>query len=176
MQIRQAETKDAAGIAKVHVDSWRTTYKNILPAEFLENLSYEQRTILWDSNISDQTNYVVVAENAEGTIIGFGTAAKRKTNTVDGAADLTSIYLLEDYQSQGIGKMLLAELFLHFKRLGYKNVFVEVLEENKTRYFYEYYGAKPIKSVEIKMAGTVLKELIYEWDHLDAVLEKLTEK
>lgn len=175
MQIRQARAKDAAGIAKVHVDSWRTTYKNILPAEFLANLSYGQRTALWDSNISDQTNYVVVAENADGTIIGFGTAAKRKNNTVEGAADLTSIYLLADYQSQGIGKLLMAKLFLHFKQWGYKNVFVEVLEENKTRYFYEYYGAKAIKSVEIKMAGTVLKELIYEWDQIDAVLQKLIE-
>lgn len=53
MQIRQAQAKDAAGIAKVHVDSWRTTYTNILPAEFLKNLSYDQRTTLWDCNISD---------------------------------------------------------------------------------------------------------------------------
>lgn len=173
MQIRQAQAKDAAGIAKVHVDSWRTTYKNILPAEFLKNLSYEQRTTLWDCNISDQTNYIVVAENADGTIIGFGTAAKRRTNTVEGAADLTSIYLLKDYQSQGIGKLLLAELFLHFTQSGYKSVFVEVLEENKTRYFYEYYGARLTKSVAIKISGTVLNELIYEWDHVDVVLEKL---
>ena len=86
---------------------------------------------------------------------------------------MTSIYLLKDYQSQGIGKLLLAELFLHFTQSGYKSVFVEVLEENKTRYFYEYYGARLTKSVAIKISGTVLNELIYEWDHVDVVLEKL---
>ncbi|WP_310739799.1 hypothetical protein [Oceanobacillus alkalisoli] len=44
MQIRRADSKDATGIAKVHVDSWRATYKGIIPEDFLNNLSYEHRT------------------------------------------------------------------------------------------------------------------------------------
>jgi len=46
MIIRKAKLDDATGIAKVHVDSWRTTYKGIIPDDFLNNLSYEQRTEL----------------------------------------------------------------------------------------------------------------------------------
>lgn len=42
MQIRKATINDAEGIAKVHVDSWRTTYKGIIPDEFLYNLSYKK--------------------------------------------------------------------------------------------------------------------------------------
>ena len=34
MKIRQANIEDAQGIGKVHVDSWRTTYKGILPDDF----------------------------------------------------------------------------------------------------------------------------------------------
>ena len=45
--IRKAELEDAKGIAKVHVDSWRTTYKGIVPDTFLENLSYENREQIW---------------------------------------------------------------------------------------------------------------------------------
>lgn len=44
MIIRKATISDAEGIAKVHVDGWRTTYKNILSDEFLNKLLYEQRT------------------------------------------------------------------------------------------------------------------------------------
>lgn len=40
MNIRKAVLADSKGIAKVHVDSWRTTYKNIIPDEFLKKLSY----------------------------------------------------------------------------------------------------------------------------------------
>jgi len=31
VKIRKAVLADAKGIAKVHVDSWRTTYANLLP-------------------------------------------------------------------------------------------------------------------------------------------------
>ena len=51
MIIREANLDDAKGIAKVHVDSWRTTYKNIIPDEYLNNLSYEKREQLWTNNI-----------------------------------------------------------------------------------------------------------------------------
>ncbi|WP_417900113.1 GNAT family N-acetyltransferase [Bacillus haimaensis] len=173
MIIRKAILNDASGIAKVHVDSWRTTYKGIIQDDFLKNLSYEKRTELWEKNITKENNYVVVAENNEGQIVGFADAWKRETNVVENSSDLTSIYLLEEYQGQGIGKKLFKELFVHFKQLGYGKIFVEVLEENKTRYFYEYYGAKLVKTVQIKIGEKMLKELIYEWDNIDDVIEKL---
>ena len=94
MKIRRATIKDAEGIAKVHVDSWRTTYKGIIPDEFLKNLSYEKRTELWIANISKSDNYLLVAETSEGEIIGFADIWKRETNTMPDATDLTSIYLL----------------------------------------------------------------------------------
>ncbi|WP_010093867.1 GNAT family N-acetyltransferase [Ornithinibacillus scapharcae] len=172
MQIRRAEISDAPGIAIVHVDSWRTTYKGIIPDEFLNNLSYEQRTELWKDNIAREDNYVLIAENNEGQIIGFADAWKRESNIVEKSGDLTSIYLLEEYQGQGIGKLLLRELFFHFKQLDYEKVFVEVLEENKTRYFYEYYGANLVKTIPIKIGGKILNELIYEWNNVDEVVDK----
>lgn len=35
MKIRIATIEDAYAIAKVHVDSWKTTYKGIIPDHFL---------------------------------------------------------------------------------------------------------------------------------------------
>lgn len=173
MNIRKANSQDAQGIGKVHVDSWKTTYKGILPDDFLNNLSYEQRTELWKKNISDATNYVLVAENEQNEIIGFATGGTRKTNSVPNATDLTSIYLLEEYQGIGIGKQLLKEIFAYFKLKGYEKVFVEVLAENKTRNFYEYYGAQYVENTEIKIGGKVLEELIYVWNDIDKVIEKI---
>lgn len=114
MKIRRAKLDDAQGIAKVHVNSWRTTYKDIIPNDFLDNLSVEQRTELWKKNLEREDNYVAIAENNEGQIIGFADAWKRETNVVENSGDLTSIYLLEEYQGKGIGKKLLKELFWHF--------------------------------------------------------------
>ena len=43
IHIRRAIKDDISGIAKVHADSWKTTYKGIFPNEILENITYEQR-------------------------------------------------------------------------------------------------------------------------------------
>ncbi|WP_259343698.1 hypothetical protein [Oceanobacillus picturae] len=55
MRIRIAKPGDAAGIAKVHVDAWRTTYDGILPQEFLNRLDYGNRTNLWIENLKTDT-------------------------------------------------------------------------------------------------------------------------
>ncbi|MFB7140622.1 GNAT family N-acetyltransferase [Gottfriedia sp. NPDC056225] len=172
MNIRKANLNDAKGIAKVHVDSWRTTYRNIIPDHFLQSLSYDQRTDIWNQNFSNKRNFIYVAENNEGEIIGFGTCGKREKNKVEHSGDLTSIYLLEEYQGTGIGKQLLKQLFNQFKELNFNSVFVEVLEDNKTRYFYEYYGAELLKSEKINMAGKELNLLVYEWKDIENVLAK----
>lgn len=69
--------------------------------------------------------------------------------------------------------MLLKELFEYFKKEGYRKVYVEVLEENKTRLFYEYYGAKLVDTIQINIGGVELKESMYRWDSVDEVLERL---
>ncbi|MBS3678726.1 GNAT family N-acetyltransferase [Ornithinibacillus massiliensis] len=170
MKIRKAVISDAAGIAKVHVDSWRTTYRKILPESFLNNLSYEKRTELWKNNIAREDNYVLVAETDKGEIVGFADCGKREDNQVPNSGDITSIYLLEEYQGKGIGIKLLTQLFQHLQQLGYKKVFVEVLEANSSRYFYERYGATLAKTEKIKMAGVELNLLTYEWNDLGKVL------
>ncbi len=173
LHIREATINDAEEIAKVHVDSWRTTYKGIIPEEFLTNLSYKQRTELWINNIGRTDNFVIVAENNEGEIIGFADCWKRETNTVSNSSDLTSIYILKEYQGIGLGKELLKSIFFRSNLLGYQKIFVNVLEDNKARYFYEHYGAHLSKSAQIKIGGKVLNELIYEWDNIDGVLARL---
>ncbi|WP_043931971.1 GNAT family N-acetyltransferase [Bacillus sp. EB01] len=172
MIIRQAKLKDAKGIARVHLDCWRTTYKNIVPDEYLEKLSYEKRTELWRNNISRSDNYVFVAETKEGQIIGFADGGKRVTNELefDHSGDVTSIYILEHYQGHGIGRRMLDPLFRTFVKLGYQTVFVEVLEDNKSKFFYEKLGALLYTSTPIEIHGKSLQLLTYQWTEFDPIL------
>jgi hypothetical protein len=39
--LREARQQDAGAIAHVHVDSWRTSYRGIVPEGFLTGMSYE---------------------------------------------------------------------------------------------------------------------------------------
>ncbi len=80
MKIRKATQQDASGIAKVHVDSWRTTYKNIVPDAFLDSLNYENRTKLWKQNVHKMI--VFVAEMDDGEIVGFSTGGQEREGKI----------------------------------------------------------------------------------------------
>lgn len=168
MNIRNANLQDIPGIARVHVDTWRTTYKDLLPAGFLENLSYEQRAKSWVTNLQQEDMLVLVVENDLGEIIGFATTNTRESNTVPNATDLTSLYLLKEYQGKGIGRQLMEILFAHYEEHNYSHVFVEVLKDNPTKYFYEAFGAVHVKDVPITIAGTTIFESIYVWNLSDS--------
>jgi hypothetical protein len=45
MLIRHAQLTDIPAIARVHVDSWRTTCRGIVSDDYLAKLSYQQREI-----------------------------------------------------------------------------------------------------------------------------------
>src|SRR6185312_11535769 len=105
MLIRKAQLEDAVGIAKVHVDSWRTTYKGIVPDSFLDSLSYEKREQIWRSGI--EANGVYIAEDESGRIVGFASGGAERTGKYEAyIGELYAIYLLEGQQGNGLGRML----------------------------------------------------------------------
>ena len=105
MKITKANLTDAKGVAKVQVDSWKTTYKNIVPDEYLNKMTYESRELKQNDIISNQT--VFVAETAEGEIVGFSNGGIKRIDSYTGyKGELYAIYLLEEHQSKGLGKLL----------------------------------------------------------------------
>lgn len=174
MIIRRATLDDIKGISKVHVDTWRTTYKGIIPDSFLESLAYEDRETAWIVHLNKVDEVIFVVENEKGEIIGFASTSRRENNEDVESIDLTSLYLLEEYQGNGIGKKLIKTLFEYYKAKGYKRVYVDVLAENKTRHFYEYYGAEFVKELNIKIGDKVLVEYVYVWNSVEDVLKKCT--
>jgi hypothetical protein len=73
MLVREASLEDIEGIARVHVDSWRSTYKGIISESYLSNLTLEKRkkNWLWTFNNLNKDERIFVAE-VEGRIVGYG--------------------------------------------------------------------------------------------------------
>ena len=165
MIIRLATLSDAKGIAKVHVDSWRSTYTSIIPDDYLYGLSYEGREKLWEDNMSKSKVYV--AESESGEIVGFSTGGKERSEKYkDFTGELYAIYILKEYQGQGIGKKLMNPVINDLIKLDIFSMIVLVLEKNSSRYFYEAIGGKQIDLLEIKMAGQKLNEVVYGWNDI----------
>ena len=83
LRIRRAETSNAGPIARVHVDTWRTTYSGIVPDEYLVSLSYRDRESVWTEILttgSPRTSNFV-AETDGGEVVGFADGGPEREGT-----------------------------------------------------------------------------------------------
>lgn len=172
MRIRRAIAKDIEGIAKVHLESWISTYKNIISKEYLKSITIEKRVKLWRQNF-ELGNYILVAENESHQIVGFvDTDYKNLYSAND--TKVTSIYILDDYQGFGLGKQLLRAILIHLYKSGYTKVYVEVLTDNKSKNFYQHFGATKVIEKEITIGKQNISETIYVWNDLSNSIAKLS--
>jgi ribosomal protein S18 acetylase RimI-like enzyme len=168
VEIRKAIQDDVSGIAKVHVDTWRSTYQDIVPASFLESLSYSKRGAMWTDVIkrNDPNSHVFVAIDDAKQVVGFtaGGPSREKDYPYDG--ELYAIYLLKEHQGQGIGRRLFQATTAHLSSRQLKGMMLWVLEENATKRFYEAMGGVSCGEKTIEIGGKALKEIAYGWTRL----------
>jgi GNAT superfamily N-acetyltransferase len=165
MLIRKAEAKDALAIAKVHVDSWRTTYADIVSSEFLASLSYEQRAEMWNNTLSSPTrqSFLYVAETPDREVVGFACAGPEREGDDTYKGEIYALYLLQNYQRQGIGSMLFRASTKELQQRGITSLLIWVLTANPFRKFYEALGGKYLREKGIEIGNQRLVEVAYGW-------------
>lgn len=145
---------------------------NIVPEDFLRNLSYERREEYWITAIPKGGVYV--AEDQKGEVVGFASGGmERSGNYANYNGELYAIYILKEYQGRGIGSLLLEPIV---KELTDQEIFamlVLVLEDNPSRHFYEKLGAKKMDSIVVEIGGLKLNELVYGWDDIKTLAVRL---
>ncbi len=174
MLIRPARISDAEGIARVHVESWRTAYPGILPEDYLAGLSYKQRSSAWESILSeaDETkpNYVAVDDNR--VVVGFAGGGPERSGDADLDGELYVLHLLEDSQRRGVGRRLVMSVASDLARNDMVSMFVWVLEQNRPAcLFYEALGGLPVREQEISIGGVTLAEIGYGWPDIGPLSE-----
>lgn len=109
MLIREARITDAAGIARVHVDTWRSAYRGIISDEFLDHLSTETAEARTRARFTDPWpgTITLVAESDEGEVVGFAIAGPEREYCRATEGELYVMYVDKDHQGQGIGSALM---------------------------------------------------------------------
>ncbi len=166
LTIRKADIEDAAAIAHVQVESWKTTYAGIVPDAFLESLNQEDRMRSWQEQILAGNVSIFLAENETG-IFGFVAGGKLRERLEEYDAELYAIYLLQEWQRQGIGATLGLALASELQAKGFTSLIVWVLEQNPSVSFYERLGAVQVARKVINIGGVDLQELAFGWPSLD---------
>lgn len=168
IKIRLGRQGDENGIARVHVDTWRTTYAGIIPADFLANLSYERRAQMWANMISNSPpGYFLFVAEMDGTIVGFVDGGPAREGPAGFSAEIYGFYLLKEQQGKGWGRALFERAVENLKAAGHKSMFLWVLTENPARGFYERIGGNQIAEKDIEIGGAILREVAYGWPEID---------
>lgn len=171
--IRSAQLADVPAIARVHVESWRTTYPGLMPAELLANLSVERRENFWQSvleNPQAQT-FLHVAEDSTHGIIGFSAAGPERSEHPVYKGELYAIYLLQEQQGKGAGRALFQAASKQLVERGFNTMLLWVLKGNPAIQFYERLGGIRVAEKTENFNDAPLTEFAYGWDNLQTVIK-----
>jgi ribosomal protein S18 acetylase RimI-like enzyme len=141
MRIRKAVVDDAEAIARLNVLAWQVAYEGHMPADFLAALDPAARALRWREQMlaTEPDQAVFVAENADGTVIGFAACGNERTDA--SAGEVFAIYVDPARWGAGAGRALMDAAVAHLTAAGPRPVRLWALDGNeRARRFYERYG------------------------------------
>jgi GNAT superfamily N-acetyltransferase len=157
--VRRALPGDARAIARIYVDTWRDTYRDILPAGFLDAMSVDAQARAWRQIM--KSDLVLVAAKGKD-VVGFCSAAGERDGDPFFRVEINTLYVTPALQRRGIGGHLLQAMLQALWSLA--PVLVWVLEENAgARSFYEKQGAVPVRRASEVIGGRRVEKVAYAW-------------
>jgi RimJ/RimL family protein N-acetyltransferase len=159
MRIRAASTSDARRIAEVHVRSWRATYRGLVPDEYLDSLSVDQREAIWTrilQEVSLPSSGVFVIEDEDRVVVGFAAITpSRDADSTPTTGEVGAIYLLPEFWGAGYGWALLDRATESLREAEFSAATLWVLDSNERgRRFYERSGWAPDGAQKAEDRGT----------------------
>lgn len=145
MKVRRARKNDLRHIADIHVRSWQTAYRDILPDPVLDRLSVFERKQAWKRVLGDEGDHrlTLVTENSGGVLTGFCSAEIPSSDKDAGETtpEIAVLYVDPDHWRRGAGSALLSAMLDELHEAGWRDVVLWVLPENRPALaFYEHFG------------------------------------
>ena len=167
--IRRAVATDATAIAAVHVAAWRSAYPGILPDAYLAHMSVTRQAIGYERSIRRGVSVHVAAETqpspARPRVVGFATGAPRAHEMGDG--EIETLYVLDDWREQGIGRLLMGAVAHDLAGAGCRSAYCWVLRDNPSRWFYRHIGGREAAAATVRVGGTSIPQTGFAWQPID---------
>jgi ribosomal protein S18 acetylase RimI-like enzyme len=165
--VRPAIEGDAARIARVHVESWQSTYQGLVPQPILDGLSIDRRTAFWSGLLVEPGESRTWVGELDGRVVGFvGTGRSTDPDLAADTAAVESIYLLPRVLGLGLGRLLLRTATSDLVERGFAKASLWVFTANdRARRFYEAAGWRPDGTAQmLDFDGTGIEEVRYRID------------
>ncbi len=166
MRIREATQVDAAAIARLHLDNWRIAYRGIVPDDLLEAITVESRQRHWDGVLAepDGAEFVYVAEDEGGQIIGIASGGPELGGDPYYRGELYVLHVRPDAQGQGVGRALMRAVAERLAADDIITLLVWMLRENHpARHFYAALGGRFVREQPALFEGMLLMDAGYGW-------------
>jgi GNAT superfamily N-acetyltransferase len=172
--VRLASFEDACAIAEVHVASWQSAYRDILPEALLKGLSIDGREAMWRGLLASRepssAAVTLVGCDAHNSVVAFISGGNERTGQLGCDGEIYAIYLLDQAQRKGLGARLVRQLARDLAARGFSSMAVWVLALNPATRFYEHLGGRVIGQKGIELGGQTFIEVAYGWQSLKVFL------
>src|SRR5699024_6358478 len=160
--IRKANLDDAENIAQILVHSWQVNFRNIVPEDYLNQMSVHKITKGIRKSLEVNTLYVYEINDVIVAFVGCG--SNRLQEHPEFEAELHTIHVLPDQKGKGIGKDLFEIVKVTLIEQNYTNMLISVFERNPATIFYEKLGGKFIGTRTVEYGGKQSIERLYGWN------------
>jgi GNAT superfamily N-acetyltransferase len=165
VEIRTATEVDLDSIAQVLVDTWRTTFRGLLSAEFLDGMSYAyQRDRHRRTMRRERVVYFVATDVRSKQVIGFANGGPNREPEYQYPGELYALYVLQAYQGRGIGSRLFRSLGNELLQLSLSPMLIWVLVNNPNRDFYRRAGGREIVTRPATLGSMTVDEVGFVCD------------
>lgn len=152
--IRKAVFSDATAITGVQTDTWKVSYKNLVPEEILAQKTVSpERIAQFEKCINE--DQVWVAEKND-CVVGFLTFRKYGKT-----AEIEIFYILPEYQRRGIGGLLFEAVTAELRALGCRHLTVWTLKSAPSVGFYQKIGGQLSGRIKVWKYDLKTVELIW---------------
>ena len=168
--IRPAIQSDVEAIAALHVQSWRASYRGILPDDFLDGPVEDDRVSHWYELMESAGcgRAMLVAEADDG-LAGMVSAAPSSGDGFD--AYIEHLHVRPGLKGNGIGRGLLGEAADRLIATGCRSAYLLVFDRNTEAIgFYERLGGKTEQFGQEDMAGASIARSRIGWRDLGVLL------
>ncbi len=171
-EIHPARRGEEQAIAKVHIASWRESYRGLISDRTLSRMSVNSRARIWRRQIliPRPGGAVLVATNEAGDIVGFGSGGPQREDDRIWDGEVYALYILRAAQRRGLGRRILLALARTMMQAGCRSADVWALTDNApATAFYRAMGAEPDATRPIRVGDDALSETAFVWRDLEKI-------
>ena len=124
--VRKSRLSDLEQITLIHVKSWETAFKGLMPERYINNYTLEDRNAEWLSVLGSGSESLIVAED-NNKLVGF-LSYSENVNFLN----LSKLYLCPSMYGEGVGGLLMKQMENEALTASLDLIRLYVLDNNKS--------------------------------------------